>query len=764
MSEYEAIMDGGGPWGIRLQGGKDFGVPLNVARVTPGSKAGNKRIMAGDTILVINGTSTETLTHLEAQNLIKNAGSRLQLKLRTGKGVSLGEVKQVGGGSFAASPSKTLYTTDVTHSAGVDHKFNSKPKAFGASPTGGSTTQIKKFDPAEYARKKKEELDKYKEEQKKPAVAPDSDVLRMLQNTSISDNQQSSGSFSRLQRQLSNEGEWAEQEKSFRMTADGTDLTDDLPPPPPELMDGHEPNYQRASFGNTEGLSNQSGTFKRLQQHVEDGTADQVQTVFGQPRGMRGQPVPAPQPSQIQRNTATTANPLPKAPMPTGPNFKVGRASAPTFKPNPVLSFNQPKPAPQAVNAGEIVNPNSRQYNPYASRTSPGYTSPTERFSPSSRVPPTSPPAGPPPTPPSTVNVIKSKSVPQPVPSGNNEKELHCHACQQQLMGPFVSAIGKTWHPEHFCCSACNVSLQNQAFVEENNQLFCEKCYNQYYAPKCAHCNNAIIGDVSYRHGVICNQCSSMATTSGMNDPIVCSQSINWLIEQIREANVTYESATSKNADSMERYRVAKMSMAAMNKKRTRLEAEIEEYERNFLTTKRLAEYKQKVFAANANLTQNEKKLTTKISQVESSLNASRSSLSTWKSKLDVISENYRSKKKRLNQLLAAQKQHRGVTQAVEGDLWEMSERIKALQVKDDLRQLRMNALVDEINVVANNTKEVESRSLLAEQHLASLRLYQETIDEEYMQIRIQTLDARDSVELAKRKKKDLMRQNHIYF
>lgn len=34
MSEYEAIMDGGGPWGIRLQGGKDFGVPLNVARVS----------------------------------------------------------------------------------------------------------------------------------------------------------------------------------------------------------------------------------------------------------------------------------------------------------------------------------------------------------------------------------------------------------------------------------------------------------------------------------------------------------------------------------------------------------------------------------------------------------------------------------------------------------------------------------------------------------------------------------------------------------
>lgn len=60
--------------------------------------------------------------------------------------------------------------------------------------------------------------------------------------------------------------------------------------------------------------------------------------------------------------------------------------------------------------------------------------------------------------------------------------------------GPFVSAIGKTWHPDHFCCSSCNTSLQNQAFVEENNQLYCEKCYNSFYAPKCAHCNNAIIG------------------------------------------------------------------------------------------------------------------------------------------------------------------------------------------------------------------------------------------------------------------------------
>ena len=69
--------------------------------------------------------------------------------------MSLGEIKSVGGGGFAAKPSQTLYTTEVTHSAGVDHKYNVKPKAFGASsPSTAQTAQTKKFDPAEYAKRK----------------------------------------------------------------------------------------------------------------------------------------------------------------------------------------------------------------------------------------------------------------------------------------------------------------------------------------------------------------------------------------------------------------------------------------------------------------------------------------------------------------------------------------------------------------------------------------------------------------------------------
>ena len=51
-------------------------------KVTPGSKAAYKQIVAGDIICKINGVDTEGLSHMEAQNHIKNAGSRLQLIVR----------------------------------------------------------------------------------------------------------------------------------------------------------------------------------------------------------------------------------------------------------------------------------------------------------------------------------------------------------------------------------------------------------------------------------------------------------------------------------------------------------------------------------------------------------------------------------------------------------------------------------------------------------------------------------------------------------
>uniref|UniRef100_A0A3Q4I537 LIM domain-binding protein 3-like n=1 Tax=Neolamprologus brichardi TaxID=32507 RepID=A0A3Q4I537_NEOBR len=81
MSTYTVSLPGPGPWGFRLQGGKDFNMPLTISRISPGSKAAQGNLMQGDVIVAIDGVSTEGMTHLEAQNKIKMANYNLALTM-----------------------------------------------------------------------------------------------------------------------------------------------------------------------------------------------------------------------------------------------------------------------------------------------------------------------------------------------------------------------------------------------------------------------------------------------------------------------------------------------------------------------------------------------------------------------------------------------------------------------------------------------------------------------------------------------------------
>ncbi|XP_061787767.1 LIM domain-binding protein 3b isoform X2 [Nerophis lumbriciformis] len=82
MSTYTVTLNGPAPWGFRLQGGKDFNMPLTISRITAGSKASGGSLSQGDIISAIDGTSTDGLTHLEAQNKIKAATTRLSLTMQ----------------------------------------------------------------------------------------------------------------------------------------------------------------------------------------------------------------------------------------------------------------------------------------------------------------------------------------------------------------------------------------------------------------------------------------------------------------------------------------------------------------------------------------------------------------------------------------------------------------------------------------------------------------------------------------------------------
>ncbi|XP_063975117.1 PDZ and LIM domain protein Zasp isoform X3 [Diachasmimorpha longicaudata] len=72
-----------------------------------------------------------------------------------------------------------------------------------------------------------------------------------------------------------------------------------------------------------------------------------------------------------------------------------------------------------------------------------------------------------------------------------------CGHCQTYVRGPFITALGQIWCPEHFVCvnPQCRRHLQDIGFVEEKGQLYCEYCFERFIAPSCNKCNNKIKGD-----------------------------------------------------------------------------------------------------------------------------------------------------------------------------------------------------------------------------------------------------------------------------
>ncbi|XP_033307602.1 PDZ and LIM domain protein Zasp isoform X9 [Bombus vosnesenskii] len=72
-----------------------------------------------------------------------------------------------------------------------------------------------------------------------------------------------------------------------------------------------------------------------------------------------------------------------------------------------------------------------------------------------------------------------------------------CAYCNSYVRGPFITALGQIWCPDHFVCvnTQCRRPLQDIGFVEEKGQLYCEYCFERFIAPSCNRCNNKIKGD-----------------------------------------------------------------------------------------------------------------------------------------------------------------------------------------------------------------------------------------------------------------------------
>ncbi|XP_055596923.1 paxillin-like isoform X6 [Uranotaenia lowii] len=75
----------------------------------------------------------------------------------------------------------------------------------------------------------------------------------------------------------------------------------------------------------------------------------------------------------------------------------------------------------------------------------------------------------------------------------NTTQKGCCNACDKPIIGQVITALGKTWHPEHFTCNHCSQELGTRNFFERDGNPYCEADYHNLFSPRCAYCNGPIL-------------------------------------------------------------------------------------------------------------------------------------------------------------------------------------------------------------------------------------------------------------------------------
>lgn len=74
-----------------------------------------------------------------------------------------------------------------------------------------------------------------------------------------------------------------------------------------------------------------------------------------------------------------------------------------------------------------------------------------------------------------------------------------CAACGRATGGPLTRAMGKVFHPQCFCCGRCRrpIGAGTGQFRERGGIPYCEVCYANHLASRCARCAEPILDTVT---------------------------------------------------------------------------------------------------------------------------------------------------------------------------------------------------------------------------------------------------------------------------
>nr|XP_025972594.1 LIM domain-binding protein 3 isoform X1 [Dromaius novaehollandiae] len=671
---YSVTLNGPGPWGFRLQGGKDFNMPLTISRITPGSKAAQSQINQGDLVVAIDGVNTDSMTHLEAQNKIKSASYNLSLTLQKSKRpvpvpttapridsprpviphqkepsweingnrttfspltntatgpmgsilatngtfsgyLSKQEISLSNSSSYLKtttvrssmssqsvtpdiSPAKSnlgsklspvstdgnspkhqlsparqynnpigLYSAETLREMAEMHKLSLKRRASeGGLPRG--TEFVERFNPNVL---KDSALSTHKPIEVK-GLGGKATIIHAQYNTPISmysqdaimdaiagQAQAQGGEFAgtlpikdphvdsaspvyqavlKTQNKPDDETEdWGRrsanlQSKSFRILAQmtGTEYMQD--PDEEALRRSRGKENVAAASENSTPVEHAPVSTSSASAPVPHASAHQPATAAQNPASLTTPPPAATPTSVVQesfsssfqsfnRHSSTSISYQSKkrntsqsyATAPVSASYGESPAASTTSKPRVVTtasikpSVYQPAPAPvhsyTPANAEPASRPPWVTDDSFSQKFAPGKTTTTVTKN-------ILPRGAPVPSPASTSaypSPVSASSQAPAVARGTIQRAERfpassrtplCGHCNSIIRGPFLVAMGRSWHPEEFNCAYCKTSLADVCFVEEQNSVYCERCYEQFFAPTCARCHTKIMGEVMH--------------------------------------------------------------------------------------------------------------------------------------------------------------------------------------------------------------------------------------------------------------------------
>ncbi|XP_059707174.1 LIM domain-binding protein 3 isoform X8 [Haemorhous mexicanus] len=517
---YSVTLNGPGPWGFRLQGGKDFNMPLTISRITPGSKAAQSQMNQGDLVVAIDGVNTDSMTHLEAQNKIKSASHNLSLTLQKSKRpvpVSTTAPRidspraviphqkepawEINGNRTTFSPLTNTATGPVGSVLATNGTFsgylNQQEISLSNSSTYLKTTTVRSSMSSQSVTPDISPAKSSLGSKASPALAGGSSPAHQLSPARQYNNPIGLYSAETLR-------EMAEMHKLSlnRRASEGGLPRGTLPIKDPHV-DSASPVYQ-AVLKTQNKPEDDSEDWSRRSANLQSKSF----RILAQMTGTEYMQDPDEEALRRSRNTTQSYTPMPisggysESPVPSAAS-KMRVVTTASIKP----SVYQPAPAPVHSYTPANTEPASRPPwvtdDSFSQKFAPGKSTTT--------VTKHILPRGAPVLSPATISAypspVSTSSQPPALARGTVQRAERfpassrtplCGHCNSIIRGPFLVAMGRSWHPEEFNCAYCKTSLADMCFVEEQNSVYCERCYEQFFAPTCARCHTKIMGEVMH--------------------------------------------------------------------------------------------------------------------------------------------------------------------------------------------------------------------------------------------------------------------------